>query len=1709
MFVNSYANDLWFAFSAKDAIEVGLWDRSENPIGWETLHQSKSYTTVTVATYDARNIPITYSYQELNPDFILHNTEQVLVNPSQEVTQSFNVPSGSYFITYNCTREMAGSPIEPLVIQDISPSRKELKLLPFGKADNSYVAFCQKKLLMQDVSALYLRSVADCPYGKIYTTVSPHYTNEINTIKSVFFITSDGGMLTFFQNLYEDLLLYTSTPSAMGVGGVSRNLIRIQGIQTYFNNYLLQNTDAIVSFEDIDAHFRGFVSASIERKFAPVGPHPIQPYVDAKAFVYDFFTKYFYDTITATLTSTYNDKYYSYFKNALNVGGNRLFPILNTGMVDERQNPTDPLTLLVKLKDELPNDFTTQTKCWVSNISLSPYIIRAIIKSPTEGKVYKIGAPNFSIPIPNASLTNTNIAYTANDLKNDDETDRELTVSKNITELSVDYTNFSNFVVFSSAEMRLKIFKNKIISLTGLSASLSTLEVRGQDFLLKSGSVYPYYAKEYASIQGQMTDIINSFDGYESYLYRGGSYAYANSRFISASYVAEQDTSASAYDVNNRDSLLNNTPQHILADQDNDDYIIFLSMVGHFFDNLYIYIAGLPSEKTAMADQTTEFTRRVVDYMLETFGWTLDDSLEQSNILNNYLTSEQIEGLNQMSAEDRLKAIRNRVLANLSGIYKAKGAEEAVQLIMACYGIPLVLLSIREYGGVAYDNQAAAYTLYERVYMRQWDTSSVHDSYYLQSPSGSHTYLFKIRMEDAAPYAYGKEQVLFGRVETNNPSSESGSGEWAVGFERVAKHNTGKIVFRIGYKHQPLFKLYSQEFPLFDGNIYSVMLRRNLPDPSFEFDPNQDAVPAKYDLYVKRNEFGNQIVNLTASAICYDISASLYFSQGGQINIGGWFYETNGQGFIGAFDKFQVWRDALPDANLEDYTNNFSAYSYRGTTIPYQSLMFRMHTDYPFNQLDSGIWRNGNPYLAVSSSAKLNQLYSEPHCNVDYMISYMPWSGSTKIVDGLCGPESQSTYPYQFIAMDYPSTWGISKYGPNKFRNQKVRHASQSVEARFDDLARSTYVQPGTVAPDSTQVGFFVDPQDFKNRDIVRYFGNFDFMDAIGDPMYQYSQSYDSLRAFRHEYSANRIEYSGSRTLFNELCILYKLYFNRSVFESIKNVIPARTNAIIGVVIEPTILERPKYQFKPIETSASYALETTMGHYAPQTCSALVGISASIVESGSMDLDLTYLADPTADYPANYGGNVINDTAGMYEFSHFAAGVPPRIIDFVATPLEGWAELAVQFTNLSFGASTYYWDFGDGQTAIAEGMESTDANPIHIYATPGLYTVTLWGYYGAYGLQKKRVNYIKVNQYPITADFDANPKFGNAPLEVSFSNLSYNATAFSWSFGSGSEATNSLAPTFSYNDPGIYSVGLTAYAFSPGTNPKTAQHVSLSYISVSMASLPIGACVGPYMTAFEGGWDGVKSYLDTTNYSLGVQQGPVTFSYNVPNNYSASRFIVQIGPTTYLDTKWLTKNVDAATVEAINMGMLAYAPPPIGISASLADLVPIDSSGTGSIYWNKTTAQNVVTVKFYNPFEMTSSFTMSCVTTPPPPPSSPCGGQISPSGHQAAYPYYTDFPISLGTGNGTVVLNFQAFTVPDRFQVIYDGNVVIDTYFRGSTASIYRTQLNNKGFAAIPIISPGSGVASFYKNSYTSYAILRVYSPLAGTAWNCTLACPV
>jgi len=232
----------------------------------------------------------------------------------------------------------------------------------------------------------------------------------------------------------------------------------------------------------------------------------------------------------------------------------------------------------------------------------------------------------------------------------------------------------------------LNIFKNKMISYYNLSSSFASST---QKYLssLSSSIVYPYYTNEVNNFQTQIDQIVSSFDAYESYLFNQGNYVYSvpSASFINTVAVSNNDESASVYDKYNRDSLINNTPEYLTSDRNNQDYLTFLAMVGHQFDNIYTYVSALPVEKQIKNQVSSSLPMGTLKEVLYSFGWNVDDIIGDLDVDEVYLNSLNSPIYDLLSAQERLKTIWNRILVSLPGIYKTKGTAECVNYLMSAY----------------------------------------------------------------------------------------------------------------------------------------------------------------------------------------------------------------------------------------------------------------------------------------------------------------------------------------------------------------------------------------------------------------------------------------------------------------------------------------------------------------------------------------------------------------------------------------------------------------------------------------------------------------------------------------------------------------------------------------------------------------------------------------------------------------------------------------------------------------------------------------------------------------------------------------------------------------------------------------------------------------------------------------------------------------
>lgn len=119
------------------------------------------------------------------------------------------------------------------------------------------------------------------------------------------------------------------------------------------------------------------------------------------------------------------------------------------------------------------------------------------------------------------------------------------------------------------------------------------------------------------------------------------------------------------------------------------------------------------------------------------------------------------------------------------------------------------------------------------------------------------------------------------------------------------------------------------------------------------------------------------------------------------------------------------------------------------------------------------------------------------------------------------------------------------------------------------------------------------------------------------------------------------------------------------------------------------------------------------------------------------------------------------------------------------------------FTNTSDNASSFHWDFGDGNSSNQE-------SPVHVYEAGGVYTVIL---IASNECGNDTVEHtLEIINAPI-ADFTADPLHGCSPLVVEFNADSPSAESYEWSFPGGNPSSSSEENVIvTYNTPGKYDV---------------------------------------------------------------------------------------------------------------------------------------------------------------------------------------------------------------------------------------------------------------------------------------------------------------
>lgn len=227
---------------------------------------------------------------------------------------------------------------------------------------------------------------------------------------------------------------------------------------------------------------------------------------------------------------------------------------------------------------------------------------------------------------------------------------------------------------------------------------------------------------------------------------------------------------------------------------------------------------------------------------------------------------------------------------------------------------------------------------------------------------------------------------------------------------------------------------------------------------------------------------------------------------------------------------------------------------------------------------------------------------------------------------------------------------------------------------------------------------------------------------------------------------------------------------------------------------------------------------------------------------------------------------------------------PLPVANFTLTPLNSCTTpTTVDFTNQSFGAVSYAWNFGNGQTATTTNGQAT-------YTTPGVFTITLVST-TTFNCSDSTQSTFTLYPQPV-ANFTASPDSGCSPLIVDFNNLSTNATNYEWFFGTG-DSSNQMNPSYLYANGGTYSVTLIAEN-GPCVDSVT-QNNSITVFPKPVAGFTYTPYLNPNPTGiiiFNNNSTGADSYVWNFGDSTSSTSTDPTHQYQYPGEYLVTLYAI-------------------------------------------------------------------------------------------------------------------------------------------------------------------------------------------------------------------------
>ena len=849
----------------------------------------------------------------------------------------------------------------------------------------------------------------------------------------------------------------------------------------------------------------------------------------------------------------------------LNFGQNQLVIANNILLDNTNNNPT----LLIKLYEPLPSQFNLKSELWVVDSLTEPvaYRIQMITQFETVESLNYIKGPNLNLDVKdqiNNSTVYKNSTELSTSVSSSVQSQLNNILSQKGVNINVDYTNFNNFIKFSSAQRRIENFYYKIqlIEEYTYSSSLSGI------------SPSNYYVSSSQNIwQNKINTIISQFDGYEYFLYStSGSKAYPKTNTSppytldtttnAYSWFLEQSNSGSEYDRENLDNLYSALPSYIQDDTTNEPLELFIDMLGQHYDNLWLYIQDVSNKfnadnridygvsKDLVADIIRDFGIKIYqnnfssdDLYSAFFGFNSSGSYSlPTNATGGldvnpysfveYITNYTTSSNSPIPLDDINKRIYKRIYHSLPYILNRKGTIKGLRALLNSYGVPDTILRISEFGGK------------DKINTNDWDYWYHHyNKAYLNERGNYISSSWRIDPEWSTPQNVPQAHAFRFKPENYPPTNHSQSlwatnGSAEIWLKYTSSLSSGSYSGSIPSEYVEYANLEftpdgthsaSLYLPFFDGNWWSVLV-------------NSSSIG--YTLYAKNNIYQGD----DGSIIGFSGSSTLSTGSSWNDDISLWGRAATYSGYSGSLQELRFYTQPLSESVFDDFVMN--PFSIEGNTLNSSpnELAFRAPLGSELN-----IYSSSSIHPKVTGSWITTSSFDFNKNNYDYAVS-------GAFVDNR-----------EYILVDQPPV-GIKNRISDKIKTDDPiiweTTLSNLISIEQDSERSSSY----TENINYLEVAF--SPQNEINDDISSQLGWFNIGDYIGDPRFISSSKdyYPLLNELRDEYF---LKYKNNYQAHDYIRLIK--YFDNSLFKMVKDFVPSRTGLASGVVIKQHILERNRY----------------------------------------------------------------------------------------------------------------------------------------------------------------------------------------------------------------------------------------------------------------------------------------------------------------------------------------------------------------------------------------------------------------------------------------------------------------------------------------------------------------------------------------------------